>query len=129
MPGRQDDWLRQAERDLEHSRRSIEAADFEWACFAAHQAAEKAVKAVYQKLGAEARGHSITALLVELPGKRKPSTLLDASKELDRHYIGTRYPDFHSVGAPGDYYTRKDAERAVNNAQRVIDYCKDILLS
>ncbi|MBI4288150.1 MAG: HEPN domain-containing protein [Chloroflexi bacterium] len=129
MSGRQADWIRQAERDIEHARRSIEAKDYEWACFAAHQAAEKAVKAVYQKIGAEAWGHSITVLLTELPGKRKSTTLLDASKELDRHYIGTRYPDFHSTGAPGDYYTRKDAERAVGNAQRVIDYCKDILLS
>jgi len=41
------DWLRQALRDLEHAKRSVELGDYEWACFAAQQAAEKAVKALY----------------------------------------------------------------------------------
>ena len=41
MPERSGDWIRQAEKDLEN----------EWACFSAHQSAEKALKAVYHKLG------------------------------------------------------------------------------
>jgi len=36
------DWIQQAIRDLEHAKRSIKIRHFEWACFAAHQAAEKA---------------------------------------------------------------------------------------
>ncbi|MEM2815815.1 MAG: HEPN domain-containing protein [Candidatus Bathyarchaeia archaeon] len=31
----------------------LELGDYEWACFAAHQAAEKAVKALYKALGLE----------------------------------------------------------------------------
>lgn len=38
--------MAQAQRDLEHARLSIGSGHFEWACFAAQQAAEKAVKAV-----------------------------------------------------------------------------------
>ena len=45
MPSRYLDWWRQAERDLQHARHALEDEDYEWACFAAHQAAEKAVKA------------------------------------------------------------------------------------
>lgn len=41
--------------------------DYEWACFAAQQAGKKAVQALYQKLGADAWGHSITGLLQSLP--------------------------------------------------------------
>jgi len=54
MVSRASDWFRQALRDLEHAIRSLEQGDYEWACFAAHQASEKAVKALYQKLRLEA---------------------------------------------------------------------------
>ena len=60
MATRAEDWLRQAKRDLEHARHALEDGDYEWSCFAAQQAAEKAVKAVYQKLGADAWGHSVS---------------------------------------------------------------------
>jgi HEPN domain-containing protein len=50
---------------------------YEWAAFAAQQGAEKAVKAVYQRLGGEARGHSVTQLLAALPeGTRPPPELI-----------------------------------------------------
>lgn len=40
MTNRAHDWLRQAERDLEQAEDSRAAGRHEWACFAAHQAAE-----------------------------------------------------------------------------------------
>lgn len=40
--------------------------EFEWACFASHQAAEKALRALYQAAGEEAWGHSVFALLENL---------------------------------------------------------------
>ncbi|HDG62343.1 MAG TPA: HEPN domain-containing protein, partial [Thermotoga sp.] len=46
MPNRSEDWLRQALRDLEHAEESKRSGKHEWACFASHQAAEKAVKAL-----------------------------------------------------------------------------------
>ena len=60
------DWIEQARGDLEHARHDLAGAYFEWACFSAQQAAEKAVKAVFQKLGSEAWGHSVADLLQEL---------------------------------------------------------------
>jgi HEPN domain-containing protein len=47
MPNRALDWLKQAERDLEQAADSRRAGRHEWACFAAHQAAEKAIKALH----------------------------------------------------------------------------------
>ncbi len=50
------DRLKQALRDLEHARKSIDLRDYDWACFSSQQAAEKALKAVYLSLGMEAWG-------------------------------------------------------------------------
>jgi HEPN domain-containing protein len=38
------DWLSQAERDLERCLLGLEHGFYEWACFTAQQAAEKAVR-------------------------------------------------------------------------------------
>jgi len=54
VPNRSKDWLAQAIRDLEHARSSKSEGRHEWACFAAHQAEEKAVKALHLSLGQEA---------------------------------------------------------------------------
>ncbi|MEM1946432.1 MAG: HEPN domain-containing protein [Candidatus Caldarchaeum sp.] len=119
------DWMRQAVRDLAHAEASLSQGDYEWACFAAQQAAEKAVKALYESRNMEAWGHSVSRLLEHLPEDLKPAaSLLDKAKELDRHYIPTRYPNLHSEGAPLDYYTRSDAERAVEQAREVVEFCR-----
>jgi len=129
LVSRAGDWLRQATRDLEHARRSVELGDYEWACFAAQQAAEKAVKALYQKLGIEVWGHSISRMLEHLPDEhRPPKELVEKAKELDRHYIPTRYPNLHPEGAPMDYYTRADAERAVRYAGEILEFCRSKVL-
>jgi HEPN domain-containing protein len=129
MASRAEDWLRQALRDLDHARAALERQTFEWAAFAAQQAAEKAVKAVFQSLGADARGHSVTELLVALPPQARPGPgVIEAAKELDKHYIGPRYPNSYPSGAPMDFYTRGEAERAISGAERIIEHCKGHVL-
>ncbi|MGV9169102.1 MAG: HEPN domain-containing protein [Promethearchaeia archaeon] len=54
------DWMKQAKSDLEHAEDSIVLTHYDWACFAAQQSAEMALKAIFKSLGAEAWGHSIT---------------------------------------------------------------------
>jgi len=101
----------------------------EWACFSAQQAAEKAVKALYQRLGADAWGHSVAALLAELPSNVKAAPdLVDRGKTLDRHYIPPRYPNSLPQGIPGDYYTRREAEEALDHADAIISFCEGHIL-
>ena len=101
MLSREDDWIRQARRDLEQARTSSSAGYYEWACFAAQQAAEKAVKAVFQEHHLEAWGHVVHQLLDKWPAEETPSAeLIDAARRLDRHYIPTRYPTASSPERP-----------------------------
>jgi len=66
------DWLRQVLKDLEHAKKSLAMDDYEWACFALHQAAEKIVKALYQELGIEVWRHSVSKMLESLPEEHRP---------------------------------------------------------
>ncbi len=125
MSNRYADWFRQAEADLRHSRNSLQTGDFEWSCFAAHQAAEKAIKAVFLKLGMDAWGHTITALMGNLPDTvTTPSdTLMDYARMLDKFYIPTRYPNGFESGAPTDYYTSEEAHNAIHQAEAILEFC------
>lgn len=124
MSNRAPDWLKQAGYDLRHARNALKDEDFEWACFAAQQSAEKAVKALFLALGGEGWGHSITRLLMDLRQKvRVPDELFAASKRLDKHYIPTRYPNGFDAGAPGEYYTEDEGRKAIEDAVAIYDFC------
>ena len=128
MAARPRDWLKQAERDLAHARHSLEAETYEWACFASQQAARKAVQAVYQHMSLKASGHAVSTLLEALPTEAAaPPDLIDAARELDRHYIPARYPNAYRQGAPYEFYARADAERAVHHAEQIIRHCAALL--
>jgi len=125
MAERSGDWMRQAEADLRHARNALEDGDFEWAAFASQQSGEKAIKALFQKLNLEAWGHALSLLLASLPTEAQPDkTLIDLAKELDKHYIPTRYPNGFDRGAPVDFYTEKEAREAIAGAEAIIDYCR-----
>lgn len=125
MGNRFADWLKQGRADLAHARKARDAASFEWACFAAQQAAEKALKALFLRLGMEAWGHTLTALIGNLPPAIVVSEeLANAARILDKHYIPTRYPNGFDSGAPTDFYTREEAELAIVKAEALIDFCR-----
>ena len=125
MANRYADRYRQAEADLRHARHALEDGDFEWSCFAAHQAAEKAIKAIFIKLGMDAWGHTVTALIGNVPDTlEQPSeTLVNYARMLDKYYIPTRYPNSFESGAPTDFYTSEEAQSAINQAEAILDYC------
>lgn len=126
MANRSRDWLRQAEADLQHAGHARNSGDFDWSCFAAHQAAEKGVKSVILSRSAEAWGHSVTRLVAILAeeGAIGAEALLDDARLLDRHYIPTRYPDNLPDGAPTDFYREADAAAAIDAAGRILDFCR-----
>jgi HEPN domain-containing protein len=129
MSSRARDWFRQAEADLAQARDSHRDAHYEWACFAAQQAAEKAAKGAHEALGQEAWGHVVTELLEALrPHARGiDDQLLDRARALDKLYIPTRYPNGLAGGAPADFYTRAEAERAITDAEVVLEVCRRVL--
>ena len=122
------DWLAQAQSDLAHAHHDVAAGFYDWACFSAQQAAEKATKAVFQRIGADAWGRSVADLLEELRRTIPVSdVLLDAGKDLDRAYIAARYPDAHSTGSPRSRYFRVEADRLVCHAEAVVRFCESLL--
>lgn len=60
MAERSADWMRQADADLRHARNALADGDYEWSAFAAQQAAEKAIKALFQVLHLDAWGHTLS---------------------------------------------------------------------
>ena len=125
---RSEDWISEARGDLQHGENDLEGGYYNWACFSAQQAAEKALKAVFQKIGAESWGHSVGDLLGELAKKFDVSEeLRDAALELDKAYIPTRYPDAHPTGSPKDRYTKAEARRLLDHAERIIEFSSNIL--
>lgn len=125
MPNRARDWLKQAERDLEQAQASRDAERHEWACFAAHQAAEKAVKALHLARGQEAWGHVVARLLAELPPSvSAPDELRQKARVLDNFYIPTRYPNSHAEGAPFEHYGPLQSEEALRYAGEIFDFVR-----
>lgn len=125
MPDRSGDWFRQAQRDLEQAEDSRRSGRHEWACFAAQQAAEKAVKALHLSLGQEARGHVVARLLRELPEKAAPpQELIEKGRVLDAYYIPPRYPNGHPEGAPFEHYGPLQSGEAIAYAREILDFVR-----
>jgi HEPN domain-containing protein len=118
---RSSDWFRQAERDLEQAQSSAREERHEWACFAAQQAAEKAVKALHLSLGQEAFGHVVARLLRELPVET-PALLIEQARVLDSFYIPTRYANGHPEGAPFEHFGSLQSAEAIRYASEIITF-------
>ncbi|MFP3163569.1 MAG: HEPN domain-containing protein [Acidianus hospitalis] len=114
---RAEDWIKQAERDLEEAKYAENVGYYELAC--SQQCAEKAVKGLLQFRGVEKRGHSISHLL-----ENPPEDVLQCAIFLDKQYTPSRYPDVYDEGSPYEYYTQKDAEECINCAIKILNWVK-----
>lgn len=118
------DWYEQSKEDIKHAKNSLEVGDYSWGCFAAQQAAEKALKALHMKFGQIAWGHSIVELIENLPEEKKPpQEFLTKAKKLDKYYIPPRYPNAHPAGPAYKYYTKEETEEAIILAEEILSYC------
>ena len=123
MKDRSSDWLRQAENDLLWTQDTIKAGRYAQACFAAQQAAEKAVKALHLKNRQEAWGHVVSRLLRELPNSIEvPELLIEKARVLDNYYIPARYPNGHPEGAPFEHYGFLQSSEAIQYASEIIQF-------
>jgi HEPN domain-containing protein len=128
MPSRHKDWINQAKRDLRHAVNSMKSEDYEWSCFSAQQAAEKAIKSVFMKLNKDCWGHSVNYLITGLSKiVEVDKNLINLAKKLDKDYILARYPNGFDVGSPFEYYSKDDAEEGIKNARKIVEFCESIL--
>ena len=124
MGDRSKDWLAQAERDLGQAKSSQAEDRHEWACFAAQQCAEKAVKALHLFMGQEAWGHVVAKLLRELPID-VPEAVIDKAKVLDNFYVPTRYANGHPEGPPFMHYGKLQSEDAIHYAREILEFVRN----
>lgn len=127
MADRSQDWLAQARADLLQADLSAANGHHEWACFAAHQAVEKALKGLHLSQGQQAWGHGLGRLFRDLPAGTRASLaatisdLADRLRVLDALYIPTRYPDSLPDGAPADHFGRLQSADALSHARSLVD--------
>ena len=121
------DWLHQARADLSQAQLSADAGHHEWACFACHQAVEKALKALHLHHGQQSWGHGLGRSLRDLPPQAmaalaaQVTELEDRLRVLDALYIPTRYPDSLPEGAPTDHFGRLQSSDALCHARALVD--------
>ena len=125
-------WFQQALYDLKATRWNIEGEFYDTACFIAQQAGEKALKSILYFLGSRRKAlmtHSTVEMVREAGLKiNSMLDLLDDARELDLHYIPSRYPNGIPSGYPHQFYGKKNADQALVAAEKVFNSVKDYYL-
>ncbi len=122
-------WFHQATFDLKAVAWNIEGGFHDTACFLAQQAGEKALKSFLYYQGARREAllsHSLVEMVQEAAKMADVVTgLLDFARELDLHYIPSRYPNGLPAGYPHQFYDRQTAERALAAAGRIVSAVRE----
>ena len=124
-PGSASDWLARARSDLAIAQAPLpDGALYEDLCFHAQQAAEKALKAVYQHKGWPFRyTHDLETLASGLSemGVKIPSEIVEADT-LSRFAWQARYPGLEEFVTEEEYREAvRMAEEVLNWATRLVD--------
>lgn len=139
-------WVLQAEADLGAAAENRDGGRHNLACFLAHQAAEKALKAhsyflastgdltmtvvttgmskkqFKRVLDAPFWGHSLADLCrFAADNDFAFQELVPIATVLDNYYELTRYPSEVRPGIPAEAYTQGEADLAISFAQRILD--------
>jgi len=115
-------WIDEARADLKTAKDCLKDGNYYASAFFSQQSAEKAVRGFLYSKGYRALiTHSVTELLEESYKREEVfESLIDQGKELDRHYIGSRYPNFYPEGPAYKYYTREMAEKCISYAESIL---------
>ncbi len=100
-------WFSEALWDLDTAEILHNEKRYNAAAFCAHQAAEKAVKALLYYVNEVPWGYSVRVLLERCfrkIGRDPDEELMRLARELDRHYIPSRYPNAYPAGTPHEAY-------------------------
>jgi len=116
------DWWKEASHNLRQAKKNFEIEEFSVAAFLAHQAAEKALKALYivVKSRLPPRGHD----LLKLGRAVEVSEIMDELRVLNPHYTVARYPNAANT-VPSELYSREMASRCIEAAERVLTWVKE----
>ncbi len=123
-------WYSEALWDLDTARILYRERRYNAAAFYSHQAAEKAVKALLYSVNEAPWGHSIRELLrrfYERTGIKPNEEIMSLARELDIHYIPSRYPNAYPSGTPHEAYDERIAGNALRAAEKIIEYCRVFL--
>jgi len=122
-------WFREALNELELAKRLLELDYLNYTCFHSHQAVEKALEAlIIQRLRViPPKTHNLIELAEKLRDGGLPTNeVMDDLKDLNPHYLVSRYPDAAN-GVPSEVYSRRAAESCVRMATRVIEWIRRLL--
>jgi len=125
------DWLEEAKADLRHAGNSMQAGEYNWVCFAAQQAAEKAFKALFMflKRRRPPHVHDLTLLYNELkPELCLPDDVVGHLGELSSYYTTPRYPNA-GLTRPSIGISNVQGERAVRMAGKVVEAVVNVVTS
>jgi len=56
-----------------------------------------------------------------------PNELLTYARELDRHYIPSRYPNAHPAGSPHEAYDESTSKRTLEAAEAILNFVKGLI--
>lgn len=102
-------WLEQAKRGLRMAEELLKLRFFEGAAYHSHQAGEKALKALVIKKGGYHLTNSCKFLLDQLKAQKMDvDEVYSDAKELDIHYMTSRYPNAASA-PPYELYDEQKA--------------------
>jgi len=124
--------LRTADGDLDSSRILINGGRHAHACFHAHQAAEKALKAVWYFSDLDPWGHSIRKMIQDLERVDEArygsvASLLEKGTFLDRFYIPTRYPNGLPDITPDEAFSLEDANGCLAFARVIVETIRSLV--
>lgn len=123
-------WFDEAVWDLDTARILHRERRYNAAAFYAHQAAEKACKALLYHVHEAPWGHSVRELLLRYfsrTSENPPEDLMTCARELDRHYIPSRYPNAHPSGTPHEAYDEETSKKAIESSEKVVDFVRKIV--
>jgi HEPN domain-containing protein len=124
-------WFLTAQDDLQSAEILHTNLKFAQSCFYAQQAGEKALKALYFSRDIEPWGHSLLKLSKEFVGSsedmRQMKQIEKDSRDLDRYYIPTRYPDGLPGTTPAEAYGSVDSESAIKSAKSILSFVQSKL--
>lgn len=117
---------RQALHDLDYAAKSVAGEDYDWACLAAQQAAEKAIKAVLLLSGLRADPpHNLPGLFDALVGagvtdRATRARLHPALVSLTLAFAVLRYPNMDMAIAAVDLILASQATQAIEAAKEIL---------